>query len=210
MIDSNRPEWLAVLAHEMRTPLASIIGYGELMEDGLFGEIDPRALDALKRVRFAALNLNTLIDGIDRLGDVQHIGEDRSRASLRDILLESFELLRLDAEGRGVTIVFGSGDTSVSTVRDDAIRGITLALSAAIKASPNRELRVDIEDSAIVITNTRLTDEDDVNNLGETRISGPGLRLTLARQALRFVGATITMEPCPLDCRLLRLAFPEA
>jgi len=208
MIDPDRPEWLAVLAHEMRTPLASIIGYGELMEDGLFGEIDPKAMDALKRIRFAAMHLNTLVDGIDRLGDAHQVADERLLIPLREMVEEAYDLLRLDADGRGVAIEFANVDANVLTVRDDAMRAIVLALSAAVKASPNQALRIDVSDNALIVSHTRLTDADDVTSLEGPRMSGAGLRIALARQAFRLVGGTIEMVPEPGGARGLKLTFP--
>ena len=37
-------EMLGVLAHEMRTPIAAILGYQELLSDGIFGEIEQRGI----------------------------------------------------------------------------------------------------------------------------------------------------------------------
>ena len=56
-------EMLGVLAYEMRTPIAAILGYQELLSEGIFGAVDERGQEPLSRIAYSAKQLLYLIDG---------------------------------------------------------------------------------------------------------------------------------------------------
>ena len=58
----RQSEILALCAHDLRSPLAAIIGYADLLEMGLPEAIPKCALDSVGRIRDAAVQLQTLID----------------------------------------------------------------------------------------------------------------------------------------------------
>ena len=43
-----KSEFLSVISHELRTPINVMMGYVELVQQGLLGEIKPQQNDALK------------------------------------------------------------------------------------------------------------------------------------------------------------------
>lgn len=57
-------ERLADAIHDLRAPLATIIGYQELLADGTYGEIDTEAEEAVARIGEAA---EQLLDRLDEL-----------------------------------------------------------------------------------------------------------------------------------------------
>src|SRR5688572_1311609 len=64
--EAYQREWVATLAHELRSPIAAIVGYGELLEDGMFGKLDARGSDAIVRIRAIADQMLELANGMDR------------------------------------------------------------------------------------------------------------------------------------------------
>lgn len=58
----RQSEVLALCAHDLRSPLAAIIGYADLLEMGLPEAIPQCALDSVSRIRDAAVQLQLLID----------------------------------------------------------------------------------------------------------------------------------------------------
>ncbi len=45
-----KDEFLSVMSHELRTPLNVVLGYAEMIRDGMLGEINPKQEDALRKV----------------------------------------------------------------------------------------------------------------------------------------------------------------
>jgi signal transduction histidine kinase len=63
-------EWLAVLAHELRSPVGAVLGYAELINDGALGAMDPRIADAVVRMGRAADQILSLVQGLEDLAQL--------------------------------------------------------------------------------------------------------------------------------------------
>jgi signal transduction histidine kinase len=59
--------FVEALSHDLRTPLAAILGYHELLSDGVYGTIDPALHEPIGRIGNAAKQLEQLIAGVDEL-----------------------------------------------------------------------------------------------------------------------------------------------
>ena len=46
----HKSQFLANMSHELRTPLNAVLGYAELMQDGLYGELAPETKEVLVRI----------------------------------------------------------------------------------------------------------------------------------------------------------------
>lgn len=54
--------FLATLSHELRTPVAALVGYGELLSDDVAGELNPAQRDLVERMRSVTDQLSAIID----------------------------------------------------------------------------------------------------------------------------------------------------
>ena len=59
-----KSEFLAVMSHELRTPLNAIAGYSSLMKEGVYGALNEKQIDAVKRVQQNEQRLLSLIDAV--------------------------------------------------------------------------------------------------------------------------------------------------
>jgi signal transduction histidine kinase len=208
-------EWLAVLAHELRSPLSAVLGYGELLADGALGPLDRRPLDAVHRVRQAADQLLRLIEGIEEMGNASVPGSGAVQSlSAHQLLTSAAETLRTDAAARGTSIIVEDGDLALTTRPDDARRSLLLALGAAIKASPGETLRLSARHgtpAALVIAGSRLDPHRDepehADPTAAPRLTGAGLRIALARRTARLVHGTLAFDPTAAGS--LRLELPS-
>jgi PAS domain S-box-containing protein len=66
-----KSHFLANMSHEVRTPLNAVLGYTELMLDGIYGPFPERARSVLQRVQFNGKHLLSLINDILDLSKVE-------------------------------------------------------------------------------------------------------------------------------------------
>ena len=60
----HKSRFFANMSHELRTPLNAVLGYTELLQDGLYGELPERAKQVLERVQTNGTHLLGLINDV--------------------------------------------------------------------------------------------------------------------------------------------------
>jgi signal transduction histidine kinase len=63
-LDVAKTQFMANVSHELRTPLTAIVTYGEVMRDGLLGEITSRQKEAIQAVIGSSRQLLSMIEEI--------------------------------------------------------------------------------------------------------------------------------------------------
>lgn len=136
-----RKAFVAMVSHDLRSPLTSLGGFLELLEMGVMGDLSPQATDGVERAR---RNVNRLIRLINDLLDLEkmesgsiklNIGE----ASMLSVLDHSIESVRTLAERGQIEIAREYKDVNVSADSDRLIQVVVNLLSNAIKFSPPNE-----------------------------------------------------------------------
>jgi len=89
-----KSDFVASVSHELRTPLNLIIGYGELLLDGAFGELTAQQNDTLRRM---ANSSRELLDMIEATLELSRLEADRVAADIHEISVEAL-VHELDAE----------------------------------------------------------------------------------------------------------------
>jgi signal transduction histidine kinase/HAMP domain-containing protein len=59
-----KDEFLSVMSHELRTPLNVVVGYTEMIKDGMLGETNPKQKEALEKIMARTGDLLTMITSI--------------------------------------------------------------------------------------------------------------------------------------------------
>jgi signal transduction histidine kinase len=191
---TDHSEWSAVLGHELRSPVAAILGYQELLSEGTFGPLTPDAADAIRRIGFAAEQLLLLIDAIEPGHDEDERAEP---VGALDVIDGIVTLARLEAEGRGVSIDVAPDRVGLVTRRGDAARALALMLGAAVKVSPGASLRVAASDGSvprITVSGASLDPERDRID-HDAPLTPAALRLQLARVAAARAGGSVDIDP---------------
>lgn len=63
-LDQTKTDFLSSVSHEFRTPLASVLGYTEMLEDGAVGELTAKQLDLVSRIDRNGRRLLSLIEDL--------------------------------------------------------------------------------------------------------------------------------------------------
>ena len=59
-----KSEFLAIMSHELRTPLNAIAGYSQLLEDGVYGRLNEKQRNGVKRIHRNEQRLLLLVDEV--------------------------------------------------------------------------------------------------------------------------------------------------
>lgn len=105
-----RQEFTANVSHELKTPLASISGYAELIETGMAKEEDVRRFAG--EIHKSSIRLLSLINDIIELSELDVMDGEMSitNVSLTEEVENCVEKLQMNAEKHDVSISFHSND----------------------------------------------------------------------------------------------------
>jgi signal transduction histidine kinase len=139
-LDRLKSNFLATVSHELRTPLTSIIGYSEMLSEGLAGEMKPEQLEFVKTIYEKGGQLLSLIMGLLDLGKLE---SGTMRMSMRPlgiegVLHEVVTTLTPTARKKGIRLALDVA-APLADVRGDAerLRQVFLNLvENAIKFTP--------------------------------------------------------------------------
>ncbi len=145
---SNRmkSEFLANVSHELRTPLNAVVGFVEMLREGVYGELSPRQALPVDRIAASATHLRHLVD---RLLDIAKIAAGRLEVHPEPLVLRPFvlnvasEMESLVSE-RGLALSIGVGP-SLPRIRTDTthLRQILINLIGnAVKYTSTGEIQV--------------------------------------------------------------------
>lgn len=161
---------LATLAHDIRSPLGAIEAYCELLEDGLYGEINSGQRGAVGRVRMSGRHLLSLLDNVMDMARL-NAGVVRVRAEpvrITDVAREAVDMLVPAADARQQTLQLGKRVKAVVTGDHAQLRQVLVnVIGNAIKFTPR---------NGRIIVSTSIEEEAGVR-FGVIRVSdtGPGI-----------------------------------
>jgi signal transduction histidine kinase len=146
-VDRLKANFLATISHELRTPLTSVIGYAEMMMEGLAGDLSRQQRECLGTILGKADELLQLITGLldASLLEARSLTIQPEPISLSQIAEVVTRSLALEAKRRDIQIVLPSQVVPRAHGDEGKIRQVMLHLLAnAIKFSP-RGARVVID-----------------------------------------------------------------
>jgi len=209
----HKSEFLANMSHELRTPLNAIIGFSEVLNERMFGELNEKQDEYLKDIHASGQHLLSLINDIL---DLSKIEAGRMELELTDFDLpmaidNALTLVRERASRRGVALKLTVGE-GVGTVRGDErkMKQVLLnLLSNAIKFTPEGgriKVGASLVDGAVEVsisdTGVGIAPEDleavfeEFRQVGASaaKQEGTGLGLALCRKFIELHGGTIRVE----------------
>jgi signal transduction histidine kinase len=86
-LERLRAEFVGVASHELKTPINVIVGYLELLQEGIYGELTPKQKEILQTINKQA---NTLTRLVKRLLDISRFEASGGKIEVRQVDLRRF------------------------------------------------------------------------------------------------------------------------
>ncbi|CAI9408676.1 sensor histidine kinase [Nocardioides sp. T2.26MG-1] len=231
-VDQVKDAFVSSVSHELRTPITSILGYTEMLEDGVYGELMPAQLDALRRVAANSTRLLSLINDLLTLSRVQEdeIGFSDRVFDLRTIVSAGTTVVAPMLQRRALHLDLDLPDEPMPFLGDrDMLERVVINLVGnAIKFTPEGgriavRLRVapdnpthhivlEVSDTGIGIPvqeQERLFSRFFRSSLAqEQAIPGSGLGLSIAHAIVEKHGGSMSVESAAGEGTTFRVHLP--
>jgi signal transduction histidine kinase len=205
-----RSRFFASASHELRTPINAILGYGELLRDGLYGDLtEPQREAAERLVRSGRHLLDLVNDVLDvskiEAGKIEVVVEEVELASLAGEVVHTLEF---QAQEKGVEILVEAAEPFEARTDPARVRQILLNLLAnAVKFTDAGAVRLEVEPAGeachIRVSDTgpgippadreRIFMEFEQATATASR-GGTGLGLAISRRLAELLGGSLELE----------------
>lgn len=216
-IDRVKDDFISTVSHELRTPLTSIMGYTELLTDGVTGELDQAQLGLVERIERNSDRLLRLVEDLLTLARFEHeeVTTPRSETDLREAVASASRHVAFAATRHGVTVRVATPETPVLVDGDpgDLERLVANLIDNAVKFSPTgAAVEVNLE---VIAGMGRLSVHDDGVGIppdeqdklfrrffrssisSKLEIQGTGLGLSIVQAVAEAHQGKITFESTP-------------
>ncbi len=237
-LDRLKSNFLATMSHELRTPLTSVIGYAEMMAEGLAGPISGEQKDYLTTILGKADQLLGLITAVLDVATLEsgQLAIERCSLSLADVVASEVATFVPQAGRRGIAIQLdASGESVVFGDRRKIRQIVSNLLSNAVKFTPDRghigivvrpgpltpgpaeagapqAIQLVITDSGIGISRDQVAKIFEpffqVDSSSTRAFGGTGLGLTLAKAYVEAHGGRIWVDTTPGQGSTFVATFP--
>ncbi|MBQ4131237.1 MAG: PAS domain-containing protein [Clostridia bacterium] len=207
--ERNRKEFTANVSHELKTPLQSIIGSAELLENGLVKPEDTKRF--VGNIKNEATRLVSLINDIIRLSQLDEDSEPATESvDLCDVASEVIEVLTVSAAKKQVELRLNGESCVMNGIRRYLYEIIYNLCDNAIRYNKNGgKVIVDLKnkDSNIILsvsdTGIGIPAEHQsriferfyrVDKSHSKETGGTGLGLSIVKHAVAYHGGTIKLD----------------
>ncbi len=226
-LQKRNAEFVSAVSHEMKTPLAGIKAYVELLADGDAEDEETRE-EFLTVINSQADRLQRLVDNMLNLARMEAgvVAVNKKHRSLNELLEEAVHVVQPAAGSKGIELVVRLSPLYLGVLadRDMLLQAAINLLSNAVKYTPSGgrvairsrldgdEVQFEVEDTGVGLN------EEDCRRVFEKfyrvkkdkeMASGTGLGLPLAKHIVEDVhGGELSVRSTPGAGSIFRVALP--
>lgn len=226
-----KSQFLATMSHELRTPLNSVIGFADINQQGIAGEMSEQVASNNTRILESSRILLRLIDD---LLDISRIEEGRMELISQPVNVTRLEghlktMFERTAQAKGITFSVTTDKNLPAYLLGDDMRLkqiVTNLVSNALKFTQEGEVRVQMERTApdewqIEVRDTGIgipphaTDMifdkfSQVDGKISRAYGGAGLGLAIVRDLVVLMGGQVTVQSKYGEWSIFRVRLPLA
>jgi len=212
----HKSEFLANMSHELRTPLNAVLGYAELIQDGIYGEVSAKMQGVLERIQQNGRHLLGLINDVLDLSKIEagQLSLSPVDYSMRELVLDVVSATEaLAAEKQLALEVDVPADLPHGRGDERRLTQVLMNLvSNAIKFTEAGSVRIraKVEDGSFLVavtdTGVGIAPEDrerifeefqQVDSSSTRKKGGTGLGLAIAKRIVELHGGRIWVDSTP-------------
>lgn len=215
-----RREFSANVSHELKTPLTTILGYSQLINNGIAKAEDVKSFT--KKIEHESSRMIVLIDDIIKLSKLDEKAErdEFIPVNIRRCAEEAVDLLSDKASERGIEIIVGGGELTVNGNPGQINEMIYNLCDNAIKYNKdNGDVTVNITETGFEVSDTGIGIPEEmkervferffrVDKSRSKKVSGTGLGLSIVKHIALCHDAQITLESAPGEGSKFIVSFP--
>ena len=223
--ERSRREFTANVSHELKTPLQSIIGSAELLENGMVAQPDiPRFVG---RIRTEAQRLVSLIEDIFRLSQMdEEAAMPRETVELLALAQEVCTSLKPQAAAKNVRLAVSGSPSPVSGVRPLLYEMVYNLCDNAIKynvegGSVTVDVGLEGQNVVLSVCDTGIGIPPEyqdrvferffrVDKSRSKAIGGTGLGLAIVKHAVKYHSGHLCLKSTPGQGTTITISFPAA
>jgi signal transduction histidine kinase/CHASE3 domain sensor protein len=223
----HKSQFLANMSHELRTPLNSVLGFSEMLADGIYGALPERASAALGKIQANGRHLLNLINDVLDLSKIEagQLTLSPNDYVMGQIVQSVVASTETQARMKGISLVasiaeglpVGFGDERRLTqvllnLMSNAVK-FTDQGSVTIAASSSHGMfEVSVRDTGPGIAtreHARIFEEfQQVDSSSTREKGGTGLGLAIAKRIVELHGGRVSVESAPGAGSIFRVALP--
>jgi len=227
-MDIAKDEFLAMITHELKTPLVPIRGYADILLSGHLGEMSEKQKERISIIKSSAASLLQLISD---LLDVQklELGQlkmKKENIDIYDTVAKSIQTLQPQAEEEKISIVNEIGKNIIPHDSDRIIQVLTNLIKNSLKAvkpetgvirlsseETTDELKISVSDNGSGIPydrQSRLFTKFYQADASLTREKGgSGLGLSICKGIVEAHGGKINLQSTPNSGTTVTFSLPK-
>ena len=227
--DRVKTDFVANMSYELRTPLTSIGGFGEMLAAGYAGKLPPAASDYVSAILESVDRLSRLINDVLDLtqGDTKGVVLERERVDMSGMLRSVADGLRTRAEEKGQRLELEIDASTGSVIGDarrlrESVEHILRNAVAYTDEGGQVTLKASGTDEEVTVTVTDngpgIAIEDQAQVFARFHRSGStgrgdaalGLGLPLTRQFVEAHGGKVELRSVPGEGTSVTMVVPRA
>ncbi|MBY3033596.1 GAF domain-containing protein [Rhizobium leguminosarum] len=223
----HKSQFLANMSHELRTPLNSVLGFTELLVDGVYGELPDRAKTTVARVQASGHHLLGLINDVLDLSKIEagQLTLALEEYSVGQIVRSTITAVEPLARAKGLMLAatvaeklpIGRGDERRLTqvllnLAGNAVKFTDTGAIDILADAVDGHFEITVRDTGpgIAAKDQVLIFEEfqQVDSSSTKQKGGTGLGLAISKRIVEMHGGTIDVESVPGSGSTFRLKIP--